>query len=242
MTELHSTSTLILLFVLQLGTALGIIAFYSLGFTYLDDNVHEHESPGLIASALAAKFWGTQLGALVSLIVGWTPFGWFLGWIIIAPILFIIGFLAVMFPKRLLSTVVRQAANNILESSTNAAHVTLSNTKFLADVDFMPSIARVFTNKIVMLNIFAAIFVQTGLVNFFRYESSYLQSRFFLPTSEADGINNEWTSQLVANLMKPPILALSILVSGMLIIQPKFMRNLFTKNFFYRLNNRKGKS
>ena len=216
-TDLHSSTTLIMLFLLQFGIGLGIIAFYTLGFSYLDDNVHEHESPGLIAAALAAKFWGTQLGSLVSLIVGWTPFGWFLGWIILAPILFIIGFLAVMFPKRLLSTVVRQAANNILETSTNSAHATLSNAKFLADIDFFPSFARVFTNKIVIFNILAAVFVQTGMINFFRHESIYLQSRFFIPTSEADGLNNEWTSQLVANLMKPPMLALSILVSGFFI-------------------------
>ncbi|KAL7041620.1 hypothetical protein ACKWTF_000836 [Chironomus riparius] len=216
-TDLHSSTTLILLFVLQFGIGLGIIAFYSLGFSYLDDNVHEHESPGLIAAALAARFWGTQLGSLVSLMVGWSSFGWFLGWIILAPILFIIGFLAVMFPKRLLSTVVRQAANNILESSSNSVHATLSNAKFLADVDFFPSFVRVFRNKIVIFNIFAAVFIQTGMINFFRHETNYLQSRFFIPTSEADGLNNEWTSQLVVNLMKPPMLALSILVSGLII-------------------------
>lgn len=212
--DLHGSTTLILLFVLQLGIALGTISFYTLGFSYLDDNVQEHESPGLIAAALAAKFWGVQLGSLVSLIVGWVSFGWFLGWIILAPILFIIGFLAVMFPKKLLSTVVRFAANEILETSS---HGSLSNRKFIADISFFPSFARVFTNKIVILNVLAAVFIQTAIVNFYRHESNYLQSRFFLPTSEADGLNNEWTSQLVANLLKPPMLAMSILVSGLII-------------------------
>lgn len=215
--SMHSTTTLALLFVLQLGIALGIIAFYTLGFSYLDDNVYEHESPALIAAALAARFWGTQIGSLVSLVVGWTSFDWFLGWIILAPLLFIIGFLAVMFPKRLLSTVVRQAADNILETSTNNSLASLSNRKFIADISFCPSFTRVITNKIVILNVLAAVFVQTGIINFFRYESEYLQSRFFLPTSEADGLLNEWTSQLVSNLLKPPILALAILVSGLII-------------------------
>lgn len=214
--NIHSTTTLVLLFVLQLGIALGTIAFYTLGFSYLDDNVHEHESPGLIAGALAAKFWGIQIGPFISLIVNLTSFGWFLGWIILAPLLFIIGFIAVMFPKRLLSTIVRQAANSILETSTNASHASLSNRKFIADVDFFPSFARVFTNKIVIVNILAAVFIQTAIINFLRHESSYLQSRFFLPTNEAD-LNNEWTSQLVAQLLKPPMLALAILVSGLII-------------------------
>lgn len=216
-TNFHSITTLVLLFVLQLAIALGTIAYFTLGFSYLDDNVHEHESPAFLAAAFAAKFLGSQLGTFISLLVGYTEFGWFLGWIILAPILFMIGFVAVMFPKKLLSTIVRLAANSILETSTNASHASLSNRKFIADIGFFPSFTRVITNKIVLLNIFAAVFVQTAMVNFFRHESNYLQSRFFLPTSEADGLNNEWTSQLVAKLLKPPMLALAILVSGLII-------------------------
>lgn len=216
------------MFVLQLGIALGMIAFYTLGFSYLDDNVSEHESPALLAGALAAKFWGVQLGFFTSLIVGLTSFGWFLGWIFLAPILFTIGFLAVMFPRRLLSTVVRQAANSILESATNTSHASLANTKFMADIDFFPTALRLLTNKILILNIFAAVFVQTAFINFSRHEANYLQSRFFLPTSEADGLNNEWTSQLVTSLLKPPMMALAILVAGLIIAKanprPRYKR------------------
>lgn len=194
-----------------------MIAFYTLGFSYLDDNVNEHESPALLAGALAARFWGVQMGFFTSLIVGLTPFGWFLGWVFLAPVLFIIGFLAVMFPRRLLSTVVRQAANSILESATNSSHASLANSKFIADIAFFPTLFRLFTNKILLLNIFAAVFVQTAYVNFTRHEANYMQSRFFLPTSEADGLNNEWTSQLVTSLLKPPMVSLAILVAGLII-------------------------
>lgn len=213
----HGITTLILLFVLQLGIGLGMIAFYTLGFSYLDDNVNEHESPALLAGVLAAKFWGYQLGSLISLLVGLTSFGWFFGWVFLSPILFVIGFLAVMFPRRLLSTVVRQAANFILESATNSSHASLANTKFMADIDFFPTMMRLFTNKILLLNISAAVFMQTAFVNFNRHEANYLQSRFFLPTNEADGLNNEWTSQLITSLLKPPMISLSILVAGLII-------------------------
>lgn len=212
--QVYSITTLVLLFNLQLFIGLSVIAFYALGLSYLDDNVYEHESPGLIGAALASRFWGTQLGSLVAVLVGWSTFDWFFGWIILAPILFILGFLVVMFPKKLLSTVVRHAADNILETSS---HASLSGRKFIADVDFWPSICRIFSNKIVILNIFAAVFVQMGIVNFFRYEAEYLQSRFYLPASETDGLTNEWTSLLVSNLLKPPMLALAILVSGLII-------------------------
>lgn len=213
----HGIATLILFFVLQLGIALGMIAFYALGFSYLDDNVNEHESPALIAGALAAKFWGFQLGSLLAIFVEFTSLGWFLGWILLSPILFIIGFLALMFPRRLLSTVVKQAANFILESATNSSHASLANTKFIADISFFPTLYRLITNKILLLNIFAAVFIQTAFINFSRHEANYLQSRFFLPTSEADGLNNEWTSTLITALLKPPMIALSILVAGLII-------------------------
>lgn len=215
--QVHGTTTLAMLFTLQLFIGLSVIAFYTLGLSYLDDNVYEHESPALIGAALAARFWGTQLGSFVSMIVGWSSYDWFLGWILLAPILFLLGFFVVMFPKKLLSTVVRQAADNILETSTNNSLASLSNRKFIADVDFFPSLSRIFTNKIVLLNVFAAVFVQTGIINFFNYESEYLQSRFYLPASETDGLTNEWTSLLVSNLLKPPMLALTILVSGLII-------------------------
>lgn len=213
----HGITTLIMLFVLQFGIALGLIAFFALGFSYLDDNLHEHEAPALLAGALAARYWGMQLGSLLAFIVGFTPFGWFLGWIFLAPMLFTVGFLAVLFPRRLLSTVVRQAANNILESATNSSHASLANSKFLADVDFFPTILRLFTNKILLLNIFAAVFIQTAFINFMRHEANYLQSRFFLPTSDVDGMHNEWTSQLVTSILKPPIVSLAILVAGLVI-------------------------
>jgi MFS family permease len=215
--NVHGVTTLILLFVLQLGIALGIIAFYTLGFSYLDDNVSEHESPALLAGALAAKFWGVQMGFFTSIVVGLTPFAWWLGWILLAPVLFIIGFLMVMFPRRLLSTVVKQAANSILETATSHSHSSLANTKFIADIAFFPTLFRLFTNKILLLNIAAGVFVQTAIVNFSRHEANYLQSRFFLPTSEADGLINEWTSQLVTSLLRPPMVALAILVAGLII-------------------------
>lgn len=219
--DTHGITTLILLFVLQLGIALGMIAFYTLGFSYIDDNVNEHESPALLAGALAAKYLGIQLGFFTSLLVGLTSFSWFLGWIFLAPVLFIIGFLAVMFPRRLLSTVVKQAANSILETATNSSHASLANSRFIADIDFLPTFLRLITNKTLLFNIFAAVFVQTAFINFSRHEANYLQSRFFLPTSEADGLNNEWTSQLVTSLLKPPMVALAILVAGLIIAKAK---------------------
>lgn len=44
----HTITTLVSLYILQAGISYGIIAFYTLGITYLDDNSIEHNSPALI--------------------------------------------------------------------------------------------------------------------------------------------------------------------------------------------------
>lgn len=43
----HAITTLVLLFVLQLGIAFGNIAFYTLALSYVDDNVLEHNVPAI---------------------------------------------------------------------------------------------------------------------------------------------------------------------------------------------------
>lgn len=49
----YSVTTLIMLFVLQFGIAIGNIAYYTLGLSYLDDNVLEHHSPAVIGKSIS---------------------------------------------------------------------------------------------------------------------------------------------------------------------------------------------
>lgn len=44
----YTITTLILLFLLQFGIAAGNIVFFTLAFSYLDDNALAHNSPALI--------------------------------------------------------------------------------------------------------------------------------------------------------------------------------------------------
>lgn len=48
----YSSTTLAMLFVLQFMIGLGNIAFYSLGLSYVDDNVKAIHSPALIGNAI----------------------------------------------------------------------------------------------------------------------------------------------------------------------------------------------
>lgn len=212
----HAITTQILLFIVQFAIGLGNVAFYCLGISYLDDNLKEHESPAYIGGAIAANLWGSQLGSAIAFLVEGVKTGWWMGWTIITPLVFTSGLLIALFPKRLLKTAVQLAANRILETMSNA-QTSVSPFRYLADIAFWPSIRRLIANKILMFNVIGFMFLQTAIINFQAQEESYLQSRFFLPTSEADGLSDEWTSRLITYLLTPPLVGLSVLVAGLII-------------------------
>ncbi|XP_055644230.1 solute carrier organic anion transporter family member 74D [Toxorhynchites rutilus septentrionalis] len=213
----HGITTLVLMFIVQALVGITNTAFYCLGLSYLDDNLKEHQSPGYVGCAIAARIWGHQFGVAISLAVGASTLGWWLGWVIIGPIIFVLGFLVSLFPKRLLSTLVRQAADDIIETATNNNSQSFPTHKWLADVSLSASLRRLFSNSILIFNLLALVFIQTGVINFNAHEQNYLQSRFLLPTSDANGLNDEWTSRLITNLLRPPLVALAVVVAGLII-------------------------
>lgn len=113
--------------------------------------------------------------------------------------------------------VVRQAADTIIETATNSSQLSLSPSKLLADIAFSKSVYRLLRNKLLLLNILATVLVETAIVNFFFHDQNYLQSRFFLPADNSNLLNNEWTSRIITKFIKPPIVALSVLVAGLVI-------------------------
>lgn len=177
---------------------------------------------------MAARFWGWQWGSALNYGVAETSLGWWLGWAIISPTLFVLAFLISLFPKRLLTTVVRQAADNIIEVATNNSQLSLAPNKLLADISFFSSMKRMVTNKILVFNVIATVFIETAIVNYFFHEKNYLQSRFRLPIEVSMSISNEWTSRMLTTLLKPPIVGLTILVGGLIIAKanpsPRYFR------------------
>lgn len=171
----------------------------------------------VLGAALAARFWGYQWGHGLSLAVKEAAFGWWFGWVIISPTLFILAIVIGLFPIRLLKTVVRQAADTIIETATNSSQLSLSPGKLLADVSFTKSILRLLRNRVLLLNIAATVFIETAIFNFFFHEPNYLQSRFFLPSDNSNLLNNEWTSRIITKFIQPPIAALAVLVAGLVI-------------------------
>ncbi|XP_037960964.1 solute carrier organic anion transporter family member 1A2 [Teleopsis dalmanni] len=214
------TLTLVLLFVLQLSIGLGSLAFYNIGITYIDDNSLSIDSPAVIAATVGAKLFGLQVGSILILGVGATSVGWWLGWAILAPIIFVTGLMLSLFPRRLPKTVIHQAAQRIIEESRNRQFGSQFST-YIDDTNFGPSIKRLFGNKLLMFNLLSIMFIQAATINYMSQEEAYLQSRFFLPFSEEDGLEQEWRAHFVSYFLKPPVAAISMLIGGLVISKLK---------------------
>lgn len=170
-----------------------------------------------LGAALAGKYVGYQCGYGLSLLLQETSLGWWFGWSIISPIIFILAIVVGLFPSRLLTTVVRQAADTIVETATNNSQLSLARGKLLSDISFSSSIRRILRNKILLLNILATVFIETALINYALHEQNYLQSRFLLPADSSGLLDNEWTSRTITKFIQPVMVALSILIGGLVI-------------------------
>lgn len=166
---------------------------------------------------MAGKSFGNQCGYGLSLLLKETSLGWWFGWSIFSPIIFILAIVVGLFPSRLLATVVRHAAETIVERVTNSSQLSLARGKLLSDISFCSSIKRILRNKILLLNTLATVFIETALVNYTLQEQNYLQSRFQLPADSSELLNNEWTSRTITKFIQPLLVALSILIGGLVI-------------------------
>lgn len=175
----------------------------------------------IVGAALASKYWGYQWGHGISLLVHETSLGWWLGWLIISPTLLILAIIVGLFPLRMLETVVRQAAERIVDTAINNSQMSLARSKLLSDISFWSSFKRIVRNKILIINILATVFIETALVNYTLQEHNYLQSRFLLPADSSNLLNNEWTSRTITKFIQPLMVALAVLIGGLIIAKTK---------------------
>lgn len=215
---------LVMLFLIQFSIGLGYTAFYTIGIPYIDNNSNIEDAPAIFGSILSIHIWGYLIGCGLTFIADISYLNWWFGWIIIGPLLLILGSLIALFPRKLLRIVLKQAAQRIIDgtSRNNLNDMNrLRTIQYLDDVNFVPSLKRLLTNKILLLNLCGLIFIKIGILNFNLNEQNYLQSRFYFPTDENNGIMDEWLSRLLSYLLKPPIVGTCMLVTGLLISKLK---------------------
>ena len=90
---------------------------------------------------------------------------WFLGWIVIASVLFIFSIIMAFFPKELPRAAVRRRIANEIEKRKDMKNLNVENKKDDSETslkDFGIAFKRLLNNKIFMLNNFAGIFYIFG--------------------------------------------------------------------------------
>lgn len=230
-----------MLFILQVFIGLGNIVYFALGIGYIDDNSRKVDSPAGIGAIIAAKVFGVQFGNILTFTVSKTPLGWWLGWVIVSPLLLVSGVVICLFPRKLMKTVVRQAAHQIYRTNSQrdlrAALPPPSKPielTYIQDFRYCPSSLRILTNKPLMFNILAAMFVMAAVTNYQAQEDNYAQSRFYLPSSSDNEILSGWNNRYLSHMLKPLLIAATVLITGLVIAKLKpVARKIVTFNIIH---------
>ncbi|XP_070149152.1 solute carrier organic anion transporter family member 2A1 [Polyergus mexicanus] len=230
--------TMVILILVSIITGAANISYYALGISYLDDNTKMKHVTAFIGVIVAVKIIGVVFGYFL----GWGCLridaenfdiiksyqdqigAWWLGFPILSVLLAIPGLLLSWFPRRLPSVVVEQAAASLFHrTSINNRAPHRTNTQKVGSPDFWPSFCRLVTNRILICNILAMIFCAIALLNFIMHEDIFLESRFHIPrpTGMLLGFSDPLSSRLVITIMKPVLIGLIVIISGLVLAKAK---------------------
>ncbi|XP_069675281.1 solute carrier organic anion transporter family member 74D-like isoform X2 [Periplaneta americana] len=226
--------TLAMMFLIQLGAGMGGIALLSHGMAYIDDNVDKGNSAALIGEVIALRHVGPHLGLILAwrclalyagpldvepspTSVEWVG-AWWIGWPILSTLMFVTAVVIAMFPKKLPSQAVKEMAASIVDLA-RGVRIQEPVDPILTKTGFFWSLRRLLTNKIIILNTLATVCLQTAIVNYLSLEDKYLESKYYIPRVRegSGGFQDPWTSRLIIGLLKPPLVGMHILVSGLVI-------------------------
>ncbi|KAK6619421.1 hypothetical protein RUM43_012178 [Polyplax serrata] len=184
-----------ILFVAQLIGGVGGSVYYSLGVTYMDDNIQKSKTPVLISFAYFLRMLGPAIGyALASFCLKlyvspnlhptinlndprWLG-AWWLGWLILGGILAFLSALIALFPKTLPRAAVRRA----IALEKNKGQPQEPETK-PSMKDMMKTIKRLMKNKTYVYNNLASIFYCIGYMPYWIFMPKYIETQYKLSAS-----------------------------------------------------------
>ncbi|XP_031830783.1 organic anion transporting polypeptide 58Dc [Nomia melanderi] len=219
----------VLLFIAQLVSGVGGSLYYTLGVSYMDDNIQKSKTPALISFSYFLRMLGPAIGyGLASFALKFyisptlTPTittqdprwlgAWWLGWIILAILLFIFASVIALFPK----TLPRAAARKVLASERNK-----SATNMKADQepelpaslsDMIRTFKRLLTNTTLMCNNLATVFYFMGYMPYWIFMPKYIETQYKQSAS---------VSSLITGTVGLVFSAFGILLSGLIISKYK---------------------
>ncbi|XP_014230637.1 solute carrier organic anion transporter family member 2A1-like [Trichogramma pretiosum] len=234
---LPQVSAMVILIIVQMITAAANVAYCALGLSYLDDNSKTEQAPVYLAIVVAVKALGSVLGYMM----GWGFLridadnlssiqsyrdqlgAWWLGWPIFAVLLVAPGIFMSIFSRKLPSKLVEETAAEILDQSGTLRGSQRFTVKKVGSIEFFPSMFRLISNKILIFNIVSAAFFFAALANFLSKENVFLETKFYAPRPNGIlmGFGDPIVSRVIMAIMKPVLIGLAIVISGLVIARSK---------------------
>ncbi|KAG5881804.1 hypothetical protein JTB14_004103 [Gonioctena quinquepunctata] len=209
--------TVFIFLLFQLMLALANISYLTHGISYIDDHNSSKNSPAFMGLALAANEIGKQIGIYCS----WTPYafgvnGVFVSsvWMIVMFTTFIFGCLMAMFPRTLPNIMMLKSVHSLVSLASGIQPIEEDKV-----VDgFLTSLWRLLKNKVLLLNIFSFVLMESALINFRLLKQYFNQSKYHVSIEkDSSGYNDPEVVQFTTNLLAQPIFAISLMTAALVI-------------------------
>ncbi|XP_039275569.1 solute carrier organic anion transporter family member 74D [Nilaparvata lugens] len=225
-----SMAPAVILFIAQLISGVGGSLYFTLGVSYMDDNIKKSKTPALISFSYFLRMLGPAIGyslASFCLKIYVSPSlhptittsdprwlgAWWLGWLVLAAMLFVAASFLALFPKTLPRAAARRAlALDRLKNGEPGGDVKIESEMPTSFKDLIVTFKRVMRNKTLTCNNLASIFYFMGYTPYWIFLPKYIETMYKQSASFASLITG--TVGLVFS-------AIGILVSGVVITRLK---------------------
>ncbi|KAJ9590579.1 hypothetical protein L9F63_016348, partial [Diploptera punctata] len=175
----------------------GTSMYFTLGISYLDDNVRKNKSPVILAISQCIRMLGPTIGYLFGSYAlkqyvdpslhptissddpRWVG-AWWLGWVPLGIIFIVLAVALSFFPKML-----PRAAQRMAVSNENGPRNTARSF-----ADFKLIIARLSKNKILLFNSFSIVCFACGFIGYWIFMPKYMETQFRQSASQASLITD----------------------------------------------------
>ncbi|XP_037952842.1 solute carrier organic anion transporter family member 74D-like [Teleopsis dalmanni] len=194
--ESGNISPQIVLFLAQFVSGIGCALYYTLGVSYMDYNLDKSKTPALWSLSYFLHMLGPSVGytlASYCLQIYITPKlqptinnedprwlgAWWIGWLVLAVLVFIPGTLLSLFPKSLPKPVKRQKKLVQIEHRGAQIRQEEGSTEKTASLqDMLKTFKRILQNKTLMYNNFSSIFYFFGYTPYWIFTPKYIEIQY----------------------------------------------------------------
>lgn len=194
-----TTPAVALLFLGSFLSGIGGIAFFTAGVSYLDDNVRKKDSPMFFSITMALRLFGPSFGFLLSsysLAKFESPLSkpnisprdprwvgaWWLGFIILAVLLFIFAMPMFFFPR----TLKRTTASTGEDEEEDETKETQNKSKLPSLKDLPSALMRLLRNPVFVAHVISVIFHCNGMLGYYILMPRYMEAHFRQTASRAN--------------------------------------------------------